>query len=74
MCAELLQERPNVRQVVYVGDGSNDVCPVLRYVPHSGCRWGAAAVAVVSCCLLSIFLLGTGVGVSGGWAPPAMVP
>ncbi|KAK1869380.1 hypothetical protein I4F81_011857 [Pyropia yezoensis] len=30
---ELLQERPNVRQVVYVGDGSNDVCPVLRLGP-----------------------------------------
>ncbi|GAB0491992.1 hypothetical protein MMPV_003250 [Pyropia vietnamensis] len=27
---ELLRARPNVRQVVYVGDGSNDVCPVLR--------------------------------------------
>jgi len=30
--ADLRRARPNVRQVVYVGDGTNDVCPVLQYV------------------------------------------
>ncbi|OSX78227.1 hypothetical protein BU14_0116s0047 [Porphyra umbilicalis] len=28
--ADLRRARPNVRQVVYVGDGTNDVCPVLH--------------------------------------------